>query len=177
MASVLARAGPSADWTEHPPSQMSLALPVLYDGHRPRKSRRRKPRRRQEGAKAPVQLDFHDLFEQLLVEEKLAEQAARELNAIDGEPDAEPWSEEEVYRLHTFLLERSLEVLADTRTSAATVMEILDWMNETPAQRAKGISFVTCCEIHGYDAEELREQVRYEVGRLHGVWAAQAFID
>ena len=134
-----------------PPDQMELDLPVLFQGYRPAKKRARMKRSPYSSADmAPEQLE-------------------REINAAQGEPELEPWTLDDIRRLHAFVLDRSLEVLADTRTGHATVLEILHWISQSTRSGESGIAFVTCCELHGYDANELREQVFAEVEQLRGI--------
>ena len=153
-----------------PPDQMELDLPVLFQGYRPAKKRARMKRSPYSSADmAPEQFDLSALLDELIEEEILAEQLEREINAAQGEPELEPWTLDDIRRLHAFVLDRSLEVLADTRTGHATVLEILHWISQSTRSGESGIAFVTCCELHGYDANELREQVFAEVEQLRGI--------
>lgn len=168
MARIMASEELSADWQKQPPPmQLQLELPVLFNGHRPRKRRRRLYRN--DPMSVPVQLTIHELLEQLRAEDEAADQAARAIDAIEGVVKEELWADDEVYMLHLGLLERSIEILADTRTSAATMAEILDWVRKPPNNNALGLSYRKCCELAGYDADELSEQLFYEVGRLHKI--------
>lgn len=177
MAVVMARDGRCEEVQTGPPgAPMQLELPVLFDGFGPPDSKptRRRHRRRPVGKAPPgvMQLDLGLVLAELLEEDKRADQAARELDAIEGVVAYESWEQSEVRRLHLFLLERSLEILADTRTGTGTVLEILDWMRVPMGTPPKGFSYRACCALAGYDADAMLEQVEYEVDRLHGLMAA-----
>lgn len=173
MAASTARDGLPVDWRNEPPPAQIELLPVLFDGYRP-PARAKRVRRKPKiiTGHTPAQLTIEDLLAQLQAAEEMADRAAREMDSVEGVPQIEPWSEDEVYRLHVFVLERSLDVLADTRTSKATVTEILAWVGETPDEPAAGISYRRCCALLGYDPDELAELLSFEVGRLHGVCTA-----
>lgn len=177
MAVVMARNGLAGQAPTGPPDlPVQLELPVLFDGFRPPDRnpicRWRRRRRTHGPSPADRQLDLNLVLTELLEADELADQAAHELDAIEGEVEYESWEEAEVRRLHFFLLDRSLEVLADRRTSASTVLEVLDWMREPKHQPPQGFSFQVCCALAGYDADALLEQVEYEVDCLHGLKAA-----
>ena len=94
----------------------------------------------------------------------LAGTAGSEAN-FGGEP---PWTEDEILRLHGLLLEKSLHDLFDRRVSAATRLDILDWM-QAPRTESSAFAYRACCRLFGLDAEEIRDQVlqRYRQSYTH----------
>jgi len=131
--------------------QMEL-FPILKGGRLPR---RRGPNRKKIVVGMFKQLD---IFE-----------------AILATPDDEVvplWTVEEIMRLHAFLLDNTLQVLADTRTSLNTVSELLEWVCAWPETREQfAFSFRLCCLVVGYDETRLREGLIYEAKRLHRIAA------
>lgn len=182
MAVVMARPGLNESAQAGPPAAqpdipVQMELPVLFEGYRPpdlspTRRRRRRPRPKDAMRPSMVQLDLGLVLAELLEEDRQADRAARELDAIEGEVACETWEQAEVLRLHMFLLERSIEILADPRTGAGTVLEILDWMREPPRTPGNGFSYRVCCQLAGYDADLLFGQIQLEVERLHGLMAA-----
>lgn len=148
------------------PVQMELGLPVLFSGYRPKK---RRSERRQVSVEhqMPVQLTLDGLIDQL----DAMDDAGASPNESFGD-DQRKWTQDDVRRLHVFLLDRSIEVLADPRTHAGTVTEILAWVQQTPSRPEPGFSYRMCCEVCGYDADALAEQLIMEVSRLRSVQAA-----
>lgn len=182
MAAVMARQGlgqttRASPGVGEPQVPVQLELPVLLEGFRPldRKPRRRRMRTTHRDAEvnpALRQLDLNLVIADLLREDDLADEASRALDAIEGEVRATHWEQSEVVRLHLFLLDRSIEVLADTRTSASTIFEVLNWMHQPAHTPPAGFSYQLCCRLAGYDADALLEQIEYEVECLHGLRAA-----
>lgn len=78
------------------------------------------------------------------------------------------WTEDDIIRLHGYLLEKSLHDLFDLRASAATRAEVLEWLL-APLGRANAFSFLACCRLFGINPEEIREQVleRYRQHHTH----------
>lgn len=128
------------------PSAQAEMFPALRGGKRPRQ--RATPRPKQQESRVSDQLDFLD----------------RLLGVEPSDNDPRSWTLGEVESLHRSLLERSIEVLADTRSYQHSVQEILDWVSSTSVE---GFSFEVCCRLSGYDPEEMREQLHFETRRLH----------
>lgn len=135
------------------PPQVEM-FPTLIGGKRPRPRSRRK---KKEEATQMIQQQL-DLYLEIL-----------------ETPTDEPirkWSIKEIELLHDFLLERSIQVLADARSSSSTVVEILGWVNANPQHPEQfGFSFRLCCLVCGYDEDRLRDNLNYESRRLHGIAA------
>lgn len=133
--------------------QMEM-FPALIGGKRPM---RRGPRRKTK--------DLHELMrQQLALFSQILETSDDEL--------VDEWSVEEIEKLHVFLLERSIEVLADTRTSNASIWETLEWVCANPIEPEQfGFSFRLCCLVCGYDDDRLRDSLIFETRHLHGIAA------
>ena len=69
------------------------------------------------------------------------------------------WTDEEVSSLFPILLESSLRVLADTRTSQKNAWEIVLWIGDV--EDVQPFSFENCCRVCGLDADEIRDNVAY----------------
>ena len=78
------------------------------------------------------------------------------------------WTEDDIIRLHGYLLEKSLHDLFDLRASAVTRAEVLEWLL-APLGRSNAFSFLACCRLFGINPEEIREQVleRYRQHHTH----------
>ena len=78
------------------------------------------------------------------------------------------WTEDDLIRLHGYLLEKSLHDLFDLRASAATRAEVLEWLLATKG-RSNAFSFMACCRLFGINSEEILEQVleRYRQRHTH----------
>lgn len=132
-------------------------FPTLHGGRRPRV---RRSRRRQK----ELDLELTQVFRQL--------ELAPTLFGIPQGDSSFGWSDDEVKQLHMFLLERSMEILADARSGRESVEEILDWISANPTEPEQlGFSFRLCCAIAGYDEEALRDSLVIEVECLHGIAA------
>lgn len=68
------------------------------------------------------------------------------------------WIEDDILRLHGLLLEKSLHDLFDSRASAVTRAEILEWIF-SPRGNSKPFSYCACCRLFGLDPEEIRDRV------------------
>ena len=69
-----------------------------------------------------------------------------------------PWSDDDLVRLHSRLLHKSLRALFDSRVCAATRVEILDWLlSEKDCSNA--FSYHACCALSGLDSEVIRDRV------------------
>ena len=91
-----------------------------------------------------------------------ARMAGREANF----DDEIPWTEDDILRLHGLLLEKSLHDLFDLRVSAATRLDILDWM-QAPRTEASAFAYRACCRLFGLDDEEIRDRVLERYRRRH----------
>lgn len=87
------------------------------------------------------------------------------------QPQLEEWTDDELVQLHQFLLEQSMVQALNPRSSKATRLEVLDWVDQvTPYKgQAGAFSFDACCQFSGYDPEELREHLHDEMKfrRIH----------
>jgi hypothetical protein len=81
------------------------------------------------------------------------------------QPQLDEWTDDELVQLHQVLLEQSMIQALNPRSSKATRLEVLDWVDQvTPyKEKAKALSFDACCQFSGYDPEELREQLHGEM--------------
>lgn len=68
------------------------------------------------------------------------------------------WIEDDILRLHGLLLEKSLHDLFDSRASAVTREDILEWIL-SPRDKPNPFSYWACCRLFGLDPEEIRERV------------------
>lgn len=89
--------------------------------------------------------------------------AKKKRNQIPGESPLE-WEEDELFRLHGYLLEKSLKDLVDHRSNQVARAEILEWVMDATSQKA--FSWNYCCRLHGLNPEELREQVLLEYRQI-----------
>ena len=80
--------------------------------------------------------------------------------------DEIPWTEDDILRLHGLLLEKSLHDLFDRRVSAATRLDILDWI-QVPRTESSAFSYRACCRLFGLDDEEIRDRVLERYQRQH----------
>jgi len=78
-------------------------------------------------------------------------------NATDLNRDIH-WVEEDIFRLHGHLLEKSLHDLFDSRASTLTRAEILEWM-QLPRDQSNAFSYLVCCRLFGLDPEDIRDRV------------------
>lgn len=85
------------------------------------------------------------------------------------------WSDEEVARLHGYLLERTLATLTERALTPPYIAEVLSWIYDegdislklvrsdgmTVYLRAEDIpfSFARCCKLSGCDPDEIRERL------------------
>lgn len=87
------------------------------------------------------------------------------------QPQLEEWTDDELVQMHQFLLEQSMIQALNPRSSKATRLEVLEWVDKvTPYKgKADALSFDACCQFSGYDPEELREQLHEEMKfrRIH----------
>jgi len=81
------------------------------------------------------------------------------------QPQLDEWTDEDLVQLHQVLLDQSMIQALNPRSSRATRLEVLDWVDQvTPyKQKAAAFSFDACCAFSGYDPEELREQLHGEM--------------
>ena len=91
-----------------------------------------------------------------------------QVSAVAASSDVTPWTEDDIVRLHGYLLEKSLHDLFDLRVSAATRAEVLEWLLATKG-RSNAFSFMACCRLFGINSEEILEQVleRYRQRHTH----------
>ena len=101
-------------------------------------------------------------------EQTFQPQASAVADSIADYSEIPTWTEEDIIRLHGYLLEKSLHDLFDLRASAATRAEVLEWLL-APAGRSNAFSFMACCRLFGINPEEIREQVleRYRQRHTH----------
>ena len=74
------------------------------------------------------------------------------------EYEADYWSDEDMIRCHGYLLEQSIKDLLDSRTGLDTKLEIIEWL-QAITKPLKAFSFRTCCELFGYDSDDVRSAV------------------
>lgn len=101
-------------------------------------------------------------------EQALQLQASSVAVSIADSSGIPKWTEDDIIRLHGYLLEKSLHDLFDLRASAATRAEVLEWLLATKG-RSNAFSFTACCRLFGINSEEILEQVleRYRQRHTH----------
>lgn len=87
-------------------------------------------------------------------------------SAVAASSEVPPWTEDDIIRLHGYLLEKSLHDLFDLRASAATRAEVLEWLL-APKGRSNAFSFMACCCLFGINSEEILEQVLERFRQRH----------
>lgn len=80
---------------------------------------------------------------------------AGDVTKYDG---AAHWIEDDILRLHGLLLEKSLHDIFDSRASAVTREDILEWIL-SPGDQPSPFSYWACCRLFGLDPEEIRDRV------------------
>ncbi len=95
-------------------------------------------------------------------------QASAVAGSVADDGEIPRWTEDDIVRLHGYLLEKSLHDLFDLRASAATRAEVLEWLL-APKRRSNAFSFMACCRLFGLNPEEILEQVleRYRQRHTH----------
>jgi len=101
-------------------------------------------------------------------EQAFQAQASAVAGSVADSSEIPRWTEDDIIRLHGYLLEKSLHDLFDLRASAATRAEVLEWLLATKG-RSNAFSFMACCRLFGINSEEILEQVleRYRQRHTH----------
>jgi hypothetical protein len=101
-------------------------------------------------------------------EQAFQSQVSAVTGSVADSSEITPWTEDDIVRLHGYLLEKSLHDLFDLRASAATRAEVLEWLL-APKGRSNAFSFMACCRLFGINSEEILERVlkRYRQRRTH----------
>jgi hypothetical protein len=101
------------------------------------------------------------LFVELDFDEKRAEKAAPLVieEIRDQQPDYDEWTEQELINLHFNLLEQSLEQALNPRSGSFARKDVVDWIERKKVPRVKesAFSFSICCELAGYNPDDLRD--------------------
>jgi hypothetical protein len=101
------------------------------------------------------------LFVELDFDEKRQEDVAPSVieEIRHEQPDYDDWTEEELINLHMHLLEQSLEQGLNPRAGRFARMDVVDWIERrrVPMRKDPAFSFSICCQLAGYDPDELRD--------------------
>ncbi len=84
--------------------------------------------------------------EEVMLFKDLTEEQARHLRAYVDGPSPSDWSQEEVFYLHSLLLE-DLSRLASPEAPLAEKMELLRWVFTNPAKERQPFSFANCLRV------------------------------
>ena len=82
----------------------------------------------------------------------------------DANLTKEPWDEQEIEWLHSYLLDKSLEALKRSSTPPKKREEILDWLTCPIDENPAPFSFQACCFYEQVNAENMMELVLKEFG-------------
>jgi len=100
------------------------------------------------------------LFVPLNIEERI-EPSINHDPVFDPAVQQYQWSQEAIEKLHLALLDEALETLSDNRLSFKRADEIFLWVDSPTVPQAQiykqPFSFQFCCQLAGYDHEELAE--------------------
>ena len=113
------------------------------------------------------------LFIALEFNEKLIESVASSVieEIRHEQPNYDEWSEAELINLHVNLLEQSLVQAFNPRSGKSARKDVVDWISrlKEPGKKNAPFSFPTCCQLAGYNPDDLRDNFHEEM-KFRGIW-------